>query len=224
MTQTDLWPPHAHIYIPSINTQKELRTVCVRILAVLNRKLVERRANSAHCQYWQFFTGVSSKVILTAHCQNACDHLIHWAANASWYCEHHIIQDLIQTIYCIQMSHFVSFVIYYTVLKALERKWAFSFTSYTLYRTTSFVFITFFKSSSKLLSNKASSPAWVSDILDRDLIALYGKKIFLVRNVQTIYTYFLHLIWKLAYKIPNLTGIHILATVIYNWKTLSNQM
>lgn len=99
-----------------------------------------------------------------------------------------------QTIYCMQMSHFASFVIYYTVLKALERKRAFSFTSYTLYRTTSFVFITFFKSSSKLLSNKASSPAWVSDILDRDLIALYGKKIFLVRNVQNIYTYFLHLI------------------------------
>lgn len=49
-------------------------------------------------------------------------------------------------------------------------------TSYTLYRTTSFVAITFFKSLNKLLTNKASKPSCVCAILERDLMACKQKQ------------------------------------------------
>lgn len=49
-------------------------------------------------------------------------------------------------------------------------------TSYTLYRTTSFVAMTFFKSLNKLLTNKASKPSCVCAILERDLMACKQKQ------------------------------------------------
>lgn len=57
-------------------------------------------------------------------------------------------------------------------------------TSYTLYRTTSFVAMTFFKSLNKLLTNKASKPSCVCAILDRDLMAWKQKQELIIKNKQ----------------------------------------
>lgn len=53
-------------------------------------------------------------------------------------------------------------------------------TSYTLYRTTSFVAMTFFKSLNKLLTNKASKPSCVWAILERDLMACKQKQLLAI--------------------------------------------